>query len=699
MEKIDVIDKSTQAMAEYAQEVVGRRAIPDYRDGLKPVQRLLLWTAHQHKLSHTARHMKLAKLSGLVLGFHPHGSGSVSEAAVNLAQPWKQRMPLIDIHGNLGSIDGSGHAADRYIEARQAPGAFLLTDDLNKNSVDFVSNYDNTDIQPEIMPARLPMAIINGASGIAYGMATEILPHNPIEIAELLKLEYKGQLDDLDKVKSVYHGPDLPTGNEIVSGSQLDDFLNQQVSFKLRVRSHIENNCIVIDEAPYFNPDTTRMIESIIPIADKISEITSIDNEKDDFPDIRIVVKCKKGTSAERLEAIRALIEKRSTMSGSVTASNLMIVEGKPVQLSVKEVIQHFAKFRIATLKNIWNAEIEQARSSLELVESEIIIAENLDTLKQILETAADKNELINQLMSAFTMTERQAVHVAAMAIHSLLKSDMTRVNNLMSKRDQLIESIDHFTHLVTDGAIKGAIDDVNATIKFIKKHKRHDRLTVFASDDHIVDRSVVKKLTDNVPHLKRYVSINKVGPIVKSSTTPETGKDWTVIECYTDDYVGLVTASGLMAVRQVIDIDSSPVRMNREIPEITADDRFIGGFTFEEGGSLVTFSGLGYMKRMPHSKIMPATKTKRYMKKAHVVSGLKKGTDKLIDLQSVADASEHQWVITFDRRRKPEVTIDLGELVDRCDAGGASGARKVNTHDGNDRVISIRKENKNAAA
>lgn len=678
----DIEQFASDSMAEYAREVIMNRAIPDARDGLKPVQRAIMWQAVLSKLSPTARHVKVSKLSGLVLGnFHPHGSDSIDGSIVKLSQNWVRRMPLIDIHGNNGSVDGRGAAAARYIECRQAPAASFMTEGVNENAVDMVPNYDSTMEMPEVMPARLPMALVNGTSGIALAMATSILPHNPVEIAQLMLLEAKGELT-FENAKKIWLGPDFPTGNEILGVDPAAELESSSFSCKIRARSHIDGTDIVVTET-LFNTNVTKLIESLAKVASRIKEVKAIDDETETFPNVRVIIRCAKSTSPERMRDIQAYLENRSDLTKTVSANNLLISDHAPRYMSVIEQIKAFMVFRGETLARIWQHRLNSALARQALVMAEKIAVEKITLIKDLLEESADPADFKSQLMSNLGFDEIAADHVARMSLMRLIKNDKSRIEAISKELDRLYTTIMELRSNLGANRRQALIDDVEETLAMLKELK-YERLTTLSDERHSA-REVIEVVVDKSPKNVYASTIS-----AETSTSP-------IDKCLSlegvpgDHFVAAFTQDGFAVVRRASEFENE--RTNRTVSGITSDSRFIALADLTSSSHIVTISKRGYVKRIDAHKLLPAGKTRRYLKKSQTVSGLKGGNDTLLAVMVYNTLTDDdQIIIELDRRRKPEAIISGKDLLARDDNGGSSGARLLNTHDGADRVVNIKK-------
>ncbi|MDP9169287.1 MAG: DNA gyrase subunit A, partial [Acidobacteriota bacterium] len=320
---------------DYAMSVIVGRALPDVRDGLKPVHRRILWGMNELGLSPSRPTKKCAKVVGEVLGkFHPHGDASVYDALVRMAQPFSMRYPLIDGQGNFGSVDGDPPAAMRYTEARLAKIATALLEDIDKETVDFRPNYDDSEVEPEVLPTRVPNLLINGSSGIAVGMATNIPPHNLTEIIDACIMLVKNPATTLEEIEQVVLGPDFPTGGFILGRQGIRDaFRTGRGSLKIRAKAFIEpmrkgdREHIVVTEIPY-QVNKSRLIEAAAALVNekKIEGISEIRDESD-RDGMRIVFELKRG---EQAEVILNNLYKNTQLQISFGIINLSIVNGQP---------------------------------------------------------------------------------------------------------------------------------------------------------------------------------------------------------------------------------------------------------------------------------------------------------------------------------------------------------------------------------
>src|SRR5690349_14319607 len=370
---VDVSDEMRTSYLEYAYSVIYSRALPDARDGLKPVQRRILFSMAENNIRPDRGHVKSARVVGEVMGkYHPHVDGAIYDALVRTAQPWSMRLPLIDGHGNFGSLD-DGPAAMRYTECRMAPPAMAMTAGLDENVVDFKPNYDGQEEEPSVLPAAFPNLLVNGAAGIAVGMATNMAPHNLVEVIQALRHLIKTPGADLDDLMRFVPGPDLPTGGKIVGLEGIKDaYATGRGSFKMRATARIENvtprrKGIVVTELPYtVGPE--KVIEAIKKLvqAKKLQGISDVKNLTDRHKGLNLVVEVK---SSFHPEAILDQLYKLTPMESSFAINAVALVDGQPRTLGLQDMLTVFLDHRYEVVRRRTTFRRTKAADRLHLVE------------------------------------------------------------------------------------------------------------------------------------------------------------------------------------------------------------------------------------------------------------------------------------------------------------------------------------------
>jgi len=466
IEPIALHQEMQRSYLEYAMSVIVGRALPDVRDGLKPVQRRILFAMHELGLTPDRPYRKCARVVGDVLGkYHPHGDQAVYDALVRLVQTFSSRHPLLDGHGNFGSVDDDPPAAMRYTETRLAPIAHEgMLDEIGSETVDFASNFDGSQQEPTVLPAQLPFLLLNGCTGIAVGMATNIPPHNLGEVVDaLIALIRQPDLDD-DKLLQLVPGPDFPTGGEVLIGSGVrDTYLSGRGSIPMRGVAHLEEvqpgkgrhrrGAVVITELPY-QLSKAGWIEKLAEQVNdgKITGIADIRDESD-RDGMRVVVEVRRDAEAAK---VLEDLQRRTALQSNFGAILLALVNGQPQQLSLRELLNHFLEYRELTLLRRTRYALRRCEDRLEVVEGLIQALTNLQKVIALITAAADAAAAKAALQVQLDLTERQAEAVLAMPLRRLtgleqeslrkeseeLATERTRLRHLLDDRDTLLNTM-----------------------------------------------------------------------------------------------------------------------------------------------------------------------------------------------------------------------------------------------------------------
>jgi len=453
VERIQDVDVSTEmqgSFLEYAYSVIYSRALPDARDGLKPVQRRILYQMAEMGLRPDRGHVKSARVVGEVMGkLHPHGDSAIYDALVRLSQPFTMRLPLIDGHGNFGSLD-DGPAASRYTEARLAAAAMAMVENLDEDVVDFVPNYDNQLTQPEVLPAAFPNLLVNGASGIAVGMATNMAPHNLIEVVAGARHLIEHPDATLDDIMRFIPGPDLPTGGTISGLDGIRDaYAKGRGSFKTRARVSIENITprkagLVVTELPYLvGPE--RVIEKIKDgvQAKKIQGISDVNDLTDRKHGLRLVIGIKTGFSPE---AVLEQLYRLTPLEESMGINNVALVDGGPRTLGLIELLQVYVKHRIEVVTRRTKYRLDRRRERLHLVDGLLVAILDIDEVIQVIRTSDDSEGARTRLMEIFELSEIQAEYILELRLRRLTR--FSRIE-LEAERDELRAEIARLEELL----------------------------------------------------------------------------------------------------------------------------------------------------------------------------------------------------------------------------------------------------------
>ena len=451
IEEVDLQKKMESSYIEYAMSVIASRALPDVRDGLKPVQRRVLYSMIELNNGPDKPHRKSARIVGDTMGkYHPHGDSSIYGALVNMAQPWSLRHPLVDGHGNFGSVDGDGAAAMRYTEARLSKISMELLADINKDTVDFVPNFDETEKEPSVLPSRFPNLLVNGTTGIAVGMATNIPPHNLREVASAISAYIDNQNITVDELLNHIKGPDFPTGGIIFGKHGIADaYRTGRGKILVRGRFNIEVSktgleSIVFTEVPY-GVNTRTLCEKIGELArDKVIDgISAINDESSDRSGMRIVIHLKRGAITKVV--INQLFAKTALQS-SFGVINLALVKGRPQILNLKQIIKCFVDHRDEVITRRVTFDLNKARAREHILEALITAVDGIDEVIKMIRSSRDETEAKARLMQRFGFDEIQAEAIVEMRLGRLTN---LRIDELRKEMEEVKAFIAHCEDLL----------------------------------------------------------------------------------------------------------------------------------------------------------------------------------------------------------------------------------------------------------
>jgi DNA gyrase subunit A len=440
---INIEDEMKRSYLDYAMSVIVGRALPDVRDGLKPVHRRILYGMHELGLHYNRPTRKCAKITGDVMGkYHPHGNVPIYDALVRMAQPFNMRYPLVDGQGNFGSVDGDPPAAERYTEARLSRIAAELLEDIDKETVDFRPNYDETEQEPEVLPTRVPNLLINGSSGIAVGMATNIPPHNLKEIVECAILLLNDPRTPLSKILEIAPGPDFPTGGFIL-GRQgiLDYYTRGRGSLRLRAKAATEKfgkdrEAIVVTEIPY-QVNKARLLEHVAALVnEKKLEGISDARDESDRDGMRIVFELKRGENAE---VVLNNLYKQTQMQVNFGVIMLSIVNGQPRELGLIDVIKRFLDHRVDVVRRRTDYLLRKAREREHLLLGFQKALDNLDAVIALIRAAKAPREARDGLVARFEFTERQAQAIIELQLQRLTGMERQKILDELAEIQRLI--------------------------------------------------------------------------------------------------------------------------------------------------------------------------------------------------------------------------------------------------------------------
>lgn len=459
--QVNIEEEMKSAYIDYSMSVIVSRALPDVRDGLKPVHRRVLFGMSELGVLSNRPHKKSARIVGEVLGkFHPHGDSSVYEAMVRMAQEWSLRYPLVDGQGNFGSVDGDSPAAMRYTEARLKRIAEETLSDIEKNTVDFQPNFDDSLTEPTVLPTRIPTLLVNGASGIAVGMATNMPPHNLTEVIDATLAYIENNDITTDEILQYVKGPDFPTGG-IIYGIQGIRDACETGRGRIVVRSkteieltHSGRECIIVTEIPYM----VNKAELIRKIADLINEKKlegiSYINDESDRNGMRIVIILKKDATAN---VVLNNLFKLSQMQTAFSVNNIALVKGRPKTLSTKDLIHYFVEHRHEIIVRRARFDLDQAEKRAHILEGLIIASDNIDEVIAIIKSSENTDMARERLMTRFSLSELQARAIVEMRLRQLTGLEQEK---LRAEYEEVMALIKY---------LKEVLSDINLQMKIIK--------------------------------------------------------------------------------------------------------------------------------------------------------------------------------------------------------------------------------------
>ncbi|MBA2640162.1 MAG: DNA topoisomerase IV subunit A, partial [Nocardioidaceae bacterium] len=449
---IDVGEEMRTSFLEYAYSVIHSRALPDARDGLKPVQRRILYTMADLGLRPDRGHVKCARVVGEAMGrLHPHGDGAIYDALVRQAQAFTMRLPLVDGHGNFGSLD-AGPAAMRYTECRMAPPALAMTSSLDEDTVDFKPNYDNRETEPSVLPAAIPHLLVNGAAGIAVGMATNMAPHNLVEVVGALRHLIEHPDATLDDLMRFVPGPDLPTGAKVIGLDGVRDAYERgRGSFRMRATARIEQvtarrKGIVVTELPYgVGPE--KVIERIKTLvqAKKLAGIAAVNDYSDMDNPLRLVIEVKGGFHPD---ALLEQLYRQTPMEDSFGINAVALVDGQPRTLGLKQLLGVYLAHRFEVVRRRSAHRRTKAAERLHLVDGLLIAILDIDEVIQLIRGSDNAEEARARLVQVFDLTEDQANYILDMPLRRLTRFSRLELDK---ERTELQQSIDELSTILDD--------------------------------------------------------------------------------------------------------------------------------------------------------------------------------------------------------------------------------------------------------
>jgi len=532
---VDIEDSIKNSYLDYSMSVIVGRALPDARDGLKPVHRRILYAMDNLGVGSRSAYMKSARIVGEVIGkYHPHGDTAVYDALVRMAQKFSMRYPVVDGQGNFGSIDGDSAAAMRYTEARMTMLTEELLKDIDKDTVDFVPNYDDREVEPDVLPSRVPNLLLNGSSGIAVGMATNIPPHSLDELIDGLLLLLENKEATLEEIMQFIKGPDFPTGG-IIFGKKgiIEAYRTGRGRVKLRAKTHIEKkpnkDVIVIDELPY-QTNKARLIEQIAELV-KDKQIDGISEVRDesDKDGIRVVIELKRDAMSD---IVLNNLFKSTTMESTFGVIMLAINNKEPKVFNLIELLKLFLNHRKTVIIRRTIFELEKARARAHILEGLKIALDNIDEVIEIIRNSADTAVAREGLMSKFNLSELQANAILDMRLSKLtglerekLEAELAELMAEIARLDEILKSETLLENLIKEELLE------------IKNKFKVPRVTEIVDDYDDID------IEDLIPNENMVVTITHRGyikrvPSKQYEKQKRGGKGKVAVTTYDDDFI-----------------------------------------------------------------------------------------------------------------------------------------------------------------
>jgi len=568
IQDIDLREEMQGSFLEYSYSVIYSRALPDARDGLKPVQRRIVYQMGEMGLRPDKGHVKSARVAGEVMGkLHPHGDSAIYDAMVRMAQPFTLRVPLIDGHGNFGSLD-DGPAAARYTEARLSHAALLMNQDLDEDTVDFRPNYDAQLTEPEVLPAAFPNLLVNGSAGIAVGMATNMAPHNLREVVAAATHLLSNPHCTTEDLMEHLPGPDLPTGGIIVGLEGVREaYETGRGSFKTRARVAIETvsprkQGIVVTELPYLvGPE--KLIEKIKEGVNnkKLQGISDVTDLTDRNHGLRLIIELKTGFDPQ---SVLELLYRYTPLEDSFSINNVALVNGRPATLGLRDLLGVYLAHRIVVTRRRTKNRLGKRQARLHLVEGLLKAIVNIDEVIRIIRNSDEVDEARKGLMTSFQLSELQAEYILELRLRRLTKFSKLE---LESERDQLKAEIAELEHLLADDSALRAL--VASEMNEVADKYGDDRRTTLISDANQVVTSTSKKaavsaeLADTPCQVVLTASgmVARAGVATEAAGTGKRRKHDAIRASFastTRSDVGFVTSKGRLLRIHVGDIPSS---------------------------------------------------------------------------------------------------------------------------------------------
>ncbi|MEW2567764.1 DNA topoisomerase IV subunit A [Streptomyces sp. NPDC047070] len=579
---IDVVDEMQGSFLEYAYSVIYSRALPDARDGLKPVHRRIVYQMNEMGLRPDRGYVKCARVVGEVMGkLHPHGDASIYDALVRLAQPFSMRLPLVDGHGNFGSLGNDDPpAAMRYTEARMADATSLMTESIEENTVDFAPNYDGQEQEPSVLPAAYPNLLVNGASGIAVGMATNMAPHNLGEVIAAARHLIRHPGADLETLMKYVPGPDLPTGGRIVGLAGIRDaYESGRGTFKIRATVSVENvtarrKGLVVTELP-FTVGPEKVIAKIKDLvgSKKLQGIADVKDLTDRAHGLRLVIEVKNGFVPE---AVLEQLYKLTPMEESFGINNVALVDGQPLTLGLKELLEVYLDHRFEVVRRRSEFRRTKKRDRLHLVEGLLVALLDIDEVIRLIRSSENSAQAKQRLIEHFSLSEIQTQYILDTPLRRLTKFDRIE---LETERDRLNGEIDELTGILESDTELRKL--VSTELAAVAKKFGTDRRTVLLESAGSAATAVPLQVADDPCR----VLLSSTALLARTANGDPFGESEgrrvkhdlivSAVPATAQGEIGAVTSSGRLLRLNVIDLP--------QLPETASAPNLSGGAPISE--------------------------------------------------------------------------------------------------------------------
>ena len=540
IQQVDLKKTMETSYIDYAMSVIASRALPDVRDGLKPVQRRILYAMIELNNTPDKPHRKCARIVGDTMGkFHPHGDSSIYGALVNMAQPWSTRYPLVDGHGNFGSVDGDGAAAMRYTEARLSKISMQMIQDINKDTVDFVPIFDETEKEPTVLPSRYPKLLVNGTTGIAVGMATNIPPHNLRDViyavVRLIDNDIEEKETEIDELIDIIKGPDFPTGGIILGTTGINEaYRTGRGKIRVRAVTNIEpmdngKNRIVVTELPYL-VNKARLIEKIAELhkEKRIDGITDLRDESD-REGMRVVIELRRDVNPT---VVLNLLFKHTQMQDTFGVINLALVNNEPKILNLYDLLNYYLQHQKEVITRRTKYDLNKAEERAHILQGLIIALDNIDEVISIIRGSRTTQDAKNALMERFGLSDAQSQAIVDMRLKALTGLEREKLEN---EYKELMALITELKSILADE--KKLLTVIRTEILAIADKYGDDRRTQIGYDEFDIS------MEDMIPETNTVITMTKVGYIKRMGadnfkSQHRGGKGIKGMETIQDDYI-----------------------------------------------------------------------------------------------------------------------------------------------------------------